>query len=253
MRALPLVLLVVATSREAAAQQFVCNTIRQGDTAARLALRLTNSAHNLHEPWFQILDPTISRFVPKAAYDTIRPGWKVCIARDTAISRPTQQKTVPSNRAGPATIPLFDRLAAMSLPYAWMMAVAILTPLLASPLAKKYLDRRRAMLDSMAGFAIAFVREFGRPLPRRHAADQPIKVRIRCAPYRARLDILLAPNSGHSYPNVSDHRKNLDYDIDRVLRLVPHEPFIRGEPYSRGDWVVIPFQAKAAVTQEGAR
>ena len=134
-----------------------------------------------------------------------------------------------------------------------MIAVAILTPLLASPVAKKYLDRRRAMLDRMSGFAAAFVREFGRPLPRQHAADQPIKARLRCAPYRARLDILLAPNKGHSYPNLSDHKKNLDYDIERVLRLVPHEPFIRGEPYSRGDWVVIPFQVQAGVTQEGAR
>ena len=245
MRALPLVLLFVAASGDAAAQQFVCNTIRQGDTAAHLALRLTNSAHNMHQPWFQILDPTISRFVPKDAYDAIRPGWKVCIARDTATSRPTQQKAVPSDRARPATIPLFDRLAAMDLTYAWMMAVAILTPLLASVVATKYLDRRRAMLDSMVGFAIAFVREFGRPLPRRHAADQPIKARMRCAPYRARLDILLAPNNGHSYPNVSDHRKNLEYDIERVLRLMPHEPFICGEPYKRGDWVVIPFQVKA--------
>ena len=133
MRALPLVVLLVAASGDAAAQQFVCNTIRQGDTAAHLALRLTNSAQNMHQPWFQILDPTISRFVPKAAYDAIRPGWQVCIARDTATRRPTQQRAVPSNRARPATIPLFDRLAAMDLAYVWLMAVAILTPLLAWP------------------------------------------------------------------------------------------------------------------------
>jgi hypothetical protein len=56
MRALQLILLFVAASGDASAQQFVCNTIRQGDTAARLALRLTNSTHNMHEPWFQILD-----------------------------------------------------------------------------------------------------------------------------------------------------------------------------------------------------
>ena len=82
MRVLPLVLLFIAASRDASAQQFVCSSVRQGDTAARLALRLTNSAENRHAPWFQILDPTTSRFVPKAAYDAIRPGWKVCIARD---------------------------------------------------------------------------------------------------------------------------------------------------------------------------
>lgn len=109
------------------------------------------------------------------------------------------------------------------------------------------------MLDSMSRFAAVFVREFAQPLPRQHAADQPIKARLQCAPYRARLEILLAPNQGHSYPNLSDHKKNLEYDIERVLRLVPDQPFIRGEAYSRGDWVVIPFQVPAGVTQEGAK
>jgi hypothetical protein len=162
MRALQLVLLFVAASGDASAQQFVCNTIRQGDTAARLALRLTNSTHNMHEPWFQILDPTISRFVPKADYDSLRPGWKVCIAGDAAASRTTRQRAVPSNRARPAARSLFDRLTAIDPASAWMMAVAILAPLLASPAAKKYLDRRRALLDSMAGFAIAFIATGGK-------------------------------------------------------------------------------------------
>lgn len=252
MRVLPLVLFVMAATGDAAAQQFVCSAVRQGDTAARLALRLTNSPENRYAPWFQILDPTTSRFIPKAAYDAIRPGWKVCIARD-AVSRPRRQITVPSYPAKPETARLINRLAATGFPYAWMMAVAILTPLLASPVAKKYFDRRRAMLDSMSLFAAVFVREFAQPLPRQHAADQPIKARLQCAPFRARLKILLAPNRGHSYPNLADHKKNLEYDIERVLRLVSDQPFIRGEPYSRGDWVVIPFQVPTGVTQKGCK
>ena len=255
MKVLPLVLLFMAAG-DASAQQFVCSSVRQGDTAARLALRLTNSPENRYAPWFQILDPTTSRFIPKAGYDAIRPGWKVCIARDAAASRPRRQIAIPSARAKPETARLFDRLAAMDLPYAWMMAVAILAPLLASPVVKKYFDKRCAMLDSMSRFAAVFIREFAQPLPRQHAADQPIKARLQCAPYRARLEILLAPNKGHSYPNLSDHKKNLEYDIERVLRLVPDQPFVRGEPYSRGDWVVIPFQVPATlagVTQEGAK
>ena len=252
MRVLPLVLLFMAATGDASAQQFVCSGVRQGDTAAGLALRLTNSAENRYAPWFQILDPTTSRFIPKAAYDSIRPGWQICIARDAA-SGPTRQILIPSDRAHPETARMFDRLAAMDSAYAWMMAVAILAPLLASSVAKKYFDRRRAMLDSMSLFAAVFVREFAQPLPRQHAADQPIKARLQCAPFRARLEILLAPNRGHSYPNLADHKKNLEYDIERVLRLVSDQPFIRGEPYSQGDWVVIPFQVPAGVTQKGAR
>ena len=251
MRVLPLVLLFMAATGDAAAQQFVCSSVRQGDTAARLALRLTASAENRHAPWFQILDPRTSRFIPKTAYDAIRPGWRACIARN-GVSRPRQQITIPSYPAKPETAGLFDRLAAFGFPYAWIMAVAILAPLLASPMAMKYLDRRRAMLDSMSRFGAAFVREFAQPLLRQHAADQPIKARLQCAPFRARLKILLAPSKGHSYPNLADHKKNLEYDIERVLNLVADEPFIRGEPYSRGDWVVIPFQA-TVIPQKGAR
>jgi hypothetical protein len=252
MRVLSLVLLFMAAPGDASAQQFVCSSVRQGDTAARLALRLTNSTENRYAPWFQILDPATSRFIPKAAYDSIRPGWKVCIAR----SWPTQQIAIPSDGAKPETGRLFARPAAMGSAYAWMMAVAILAPLLAAPMAKKYFDKRRAMLDSMSRFAAVFVREFAQPLPRQHATDQPIRARLQCAPYRARLEILLAPNAGHSYPNLSDHKTNLEYDIERVLRLVPDQPFIRGEAYSRGGWVVIPFQVPATqegVTEEGAK
>jgi len=256
MRVLPLVLLFLAAPGDAFAQQFVCSSVRHGDTAARLALRLTASAKNRHEPWFQILDPTTFRFIPKAAYDSIRPGWKVCIARNAVAGSPTRQIAISSDRAKPQSGRLFDRPSTMESAYGWIMAVAILAPLLATPVAKKYFDRRRAMLDSMSGFATAFVREFAQPLPRQHATDQPIRARLQCAPYRARLEILLAPNTGHSYPNLSDHKKNLEYDIERVLRLVPDQPFVRGEPYSRGDWVVIPFQVPATlagVTQEGAK
>jgi hypothetical protein len=244
MRVLPLVLLFLAAPGDASAQQFVCSSVRHGDTAARLALRLTNSAENRHEPWFQILDPTTSGFISKAAYDSIRPGWKVCIARNAVAGWPTRQIAIASDRAKPPTGRLFDRSSTMESAYAWIMALAILAPLLATPVAKKYFDRRRAMLDSMSAFASAFVLEFAQPLPRQHATDQPIRARLQCAPYRARLEILLAPNTGHSYPNLSDHKKNLEYDIERVLRLVPDQPFIRGEAYSRGDWVVIPFQVQ---------
>ena len=124
----------------------------------------------------------------------------------------------------------------------WILAFVLLMPFVAVPAAKTYLDRRRRVLDGMWSFAVAFVREFARPLPRRDLSDRPIAATLRCAPYRGRLDILLAPTQGHSYPNLSDHRKNLLYDIERVLRLVPDQSFSCCEPYQRGNWVVIPFR-----------
>jgi hypothetical protein len=252
MSVLLLVMLFIAVSGDAFPQQLVCSSIRPGDTAARLALRLTTSADSRHAPWFQILDPATSRFVPKTAYHAILPGWKVCIARAAPTSRSRRQIAVPWAGVKRETAPLFGRSAAMTLVYASMMTVAVLASLVALPAVRKHFDRRCAMLDNMSGFAAAFVSEFARPLPRQRGVDHPIKARLKCAPYRARLDILLAPNQGHSYPNLSDHKKNLEYDIERVLRIVPHQPFVGGEPYSRGDWVVIPFQVPAGVTQEGA-
>jgi hypothetical protein len=252
MSVLPLVLLLTAASIDAAAREFACANVRPGDTAARLALRLTNSADNRHAPWFQILDPARSRFVAKSAYHAILPGWKVCIARDAFTSRSRPQVMLPWNRPQPDPTPLTNRSPALDVVYASTVIAAICALLIALPAAEKHLDARCAMLNSMSGFAAAFVGEFARPLPRRSAADQPIRARLKCAPYRARLEILLAPNEGHTYPNLGDHKKNLEYDIERVLRVVPHQPFARGEPYSRGDWVVIPFRVAAGVKQEGA-
>ena len=240
-KVLPLALIFVAVSGTASAQQFACTTIRQGDTAARLAMRLTNDAGNRNEAWFQIVDPATSRFVSKAAYDTILPGWQVCLA--TTLARGPQKAVRTA---------FVDRLAAADLAASWIVVLVLLTPFVAFPVAKRRLEERRRMLDCMASFAVAFVREFARPLPRRHADDRPIEASLRCAPYRGRLDILLAPTQGHSYPNLSDHKKNLSYDIERVLRLVTAPSFVCREPYQRGNWVAIPFQ-RVALPEEGAK
>ena len=229
--------------------QFVCTDVRQGDTAAHLALRLTNSAEARHQAWFQIVDPVHARFVSKSAYDLILPGWRACLATNPPKDA---QKTI--NATSPAETSLLDRLATADLIGSWILVLGILTPFLALPVAKQYLDKRGRLLDSMTGFAVAFVREFAQPLPRLHPTDKPMAVNLRCAPYRGRLEILVAPTRGHSYPNLSDHKKNLFYDIERVLGVVPAQSFVCCEPYQRGSWVVIPFQRNPVVPpQEGAQ
>ena len=123
MKALPFVLFFMAAPPCASAQPFVCEPVRRGDTAARLAVRLTNSAENRHAPWFQILDPATSRFVSKAAYDVIQPGWRVCIAR--AVIRT------------PAAPALPDRRAVVPVSW-WLWAVGFVALLPAVPATKKY-------------------------------------------------------------------------------------------------------------------
>ena len=243
-----LVFLCAAMPGAAHAQRFVCADVRPGDTAADLALRLTNDADARNQAWFQIVDPVHARFVSKSAYDFILPGWRACLA----TSPPTR---VPKTMVGvsPAVRPLLDRLATADLVGSWILVLGILTPFLALPVAKQYLDKRGRMLDSMTGFAAAFIREFGQPLPRLHPTDRPVAVNLRCAPYRGRMEILVSPTRGHSYPNMSDHKRNLFYDIERVLSIVPTQSFVCCEPYQRGNWVVIPFRRNPVVPpQEGA-
>ena len=61
---------------------------------------------------------------------------------------------------------------------------------------------------------------------------QRLKLDVRqiAALHASRLDILLAPGAGRRYPNLSDHRSNVEYDVQRVLTLLKDEPFVAGRP-----------------------
>src|SRR5678815_962400 len=73
-------LLAVAAARTAVAQPLYCTPIRPGETAPQVAKRITGEANGAREPWFQIVDPATSRFVPKARYGDVRDGWHACVA-----------------------------------------------------------------------------------------------------------------------------------------------------------------------------
>ena len=45
---------------------------------------------------------------------------------------------------------------------------------------------------------------------------------------------LVAPADGRTYPNLVDHRRNVEYDVERVLRLLKHEPVSRDRPFVNG-------------------
>src|SRR4029450_11017593 len=86
-----IVLTLVAGPSAAFAQSFVCYPVQRGDTASRLAKRITGDASNKYQPWFDIVDLS-ARSVPKSQYDRVRSGWLACVPQKTARRR---------TRAGP--------------------------------------------------------------------------------------------------------------------------------------------------------
>jgi hypothetical protein len=101
--------------------------------------------------------------------------------------------------------------------------------------------KRQAFKCEMLAFGRAFVNDFERPLLVDGVADRPVLSRMRCMPRKHRLDILLAPGAGHRYPNLADHKRNLDYDVSRIAHHLRHHAFVPSPPRAEGQWVVIPF------------
>jgi len=235
LRALPFLLLATGASSYASGQHLTCYAIGAGDTAAGLAKRFTGSARNRRQPWFQIVNPATAALVPKSRYDVIQAGWHVCV--DSGYVQPVVlpvplQTTIPQRQAaidiGVLRWAAFLFLSAAGLVLVWV--------------AREYVGERRVRVDIMRGFGHVFISEFERPLIRNSADEAPVRSRLRVAPVRRRLEVLLAPAEGRTYPNLFDHRKNVEYDVERVLWILRDEPFINGPPYARGRWVVIPFR-----------
>jgi hypothetical protein len=268
LRALLFVLIVAAGPRQAAAQEVVCYPVRPGDTAGKFALRLTGSTDNLYAPWFRIVDAH-ARSIPKSQYAKILPGWRVCVTRPYAAAQPVvisvaqHRPSIDPSAIGVAQHrPPIDAVAIgvaqhrlpidpMFLRYGAAVLILV-AALLAFLVTMQILSEREAILNRMRWFGERFVGEFERPLFQypvarradRRVADHPVRSRLRFAPRRDRLEILLAPHDGRTYPNLSDHRKNLEYDIERVLHLLGDQPFRSGRLHAEGRWVVIPFRLR---------
>ena len=255
-RALPFVLMMTTGSTYAFGQQLACYPIRAGDTAARLAQRLTGNAHNRHQPWFQIVNPTTATFIPKSRYGGIQSGWRVCVATEMLRGGFAQPRYHLVSSAPPALLQtgVTPKQTALDLSVLWWatpLVVVVTGLVLAWGVTEKYLGQRRASLAIMRGFGDKFISEFERPLVRRFAADPAVKSRLRFAPARHSLEVLLAPADGRTYPNLFDHRKNVEYDVERVLRVLRDQPFINGSLHAEGPWVVIPFRFETDRQQEG--
>jgi hypothetical protein len=228
--------LLFASQSAGAVPRFFCYTVQPGDTASRLALRLTGDINVRHEARFQILDPLASRFIPKIDYEHIEPGWQACIQQEMGAYAPR-----PVGRGTHTSANMADGLGW------WWLTFLCCASLLAWMAAQTYSDRRKATIRALEHYGVAFVREFERPLrqygPRNAAADAGIlRSQLSFIPHRSQMEILVAPNDGHRYPNLSDHRRNVEYDVQRVMQTLDDKRFFCGELAARGPWVVIPFR-----------
>src|SRR5262249_6108739 len=83
-----------------------------------------------------------------------------------------------------------------------------------------------------------FVRVFARPLIDPSSAVPPIQAQLRFLRRKQQLEISIAPGPGHRYPNLADHKKNVEYDLDRVLRVLRNYVLSK-PPRASGKWVVV--------------
>jgi len=276
-RALPTVLMLAVAPSPVFAQSLVCHAIQRGDTASHVAQRLTGNWRNKYQPWFQIMAPSGS-FVPKSQYDRVRPGWRACVTtpaidtrspnarhseaaeasaapeaveESTALEAPGAVEAHEAHAAvevagdSPQPLPSYvlRAIGSVDLTVVWLGA-AVVVPWFGWRILDDYLDRRWRVSLGMRRFADRFVREFERPLIQQHAAERPIRVQLRPRPFGKRLDILIAPGMGRRYPNLSDHKQNVEYDVSRVLHVLADESFVNGPLYRHAEWVVVPFQFK---------
>ena len=236
MAAVSVLIFLTAALGQAIPLRFVCHPIQPGDTAALLAQRLTGNPENRLEPWFRILDPVAQRVISKSQYHLIRPGWLACVAVPPSEGQFTKADSEPA----------IDFVFVF-----WWAGFCLFITLIAWLAIERHIQKTQTMRDRMRLFGEMFIREFEQPLVSYGSSERPIRSRVRCMPHRRRLDILIAPDWGHHYPNLSDHKKNVEYDVDRIVQRLCQEPFVTGRLHTQGPWVVIPFEFKPITRTEG--
>jgi hypothetical protein len=264
--------MLAPTYAQARSQPVRCDTIQRGETVFAVARRVTGRPENLREAWFRILDG--ARVIPKAGYNRVQAGWQACIpiergrpravvptaaplqARLTTAS--TRLPTVLSSSGRSAPLPPLAGGASVPPPRAepapahdWPLTLALMC---LGPAAfgaaigfgwrsvERAVTRRRALTREVQQFADVFVSDFEKPLRIAGEVDRPLRTRLRWVPRHRRLEILLAPAAGRRYPNLDDHRRNLEYDVERIAHRLKSYPFDRRPLRAEGAWVVIPFQ-----------
>ena len=236
------------------AQHFVCWPIAAGDTASTLARRLTGNAAAAYGFAFQIRDPARRMFVPKSHYQRLESDWQACVARgpvpDNLIAyAPVVELAESAIVAGALTIaPTPQAFASAPLAlaradrtptdvaFAATIGGAVLLIMLVSGVAGFVAPR--PMPASVRRAGKNFVTVFARPLADPASGVPPIQARLRFVRRKQRLEISIAPGPGRRYPNLADHRKNVEYDVDRVISVLGNY-VLCSPPRAAGKWVVV--------------
>ena len=251
---LPAVVLVLVCTvpSQVDAQQFVCWPIAAGDTASSLARRLTGSSAKAYGLAFQIRDPARRMFVPKSHYQRLQSDWQACVARGPVPRAPVAQAPVVE-LAEPAIAPEVPLIAPApqalaSAPLALVRADRTLADVsVAAPIAALLLITLLAAVGAVGPRPIPaavrragenFVTVFAGPLVDPSSGVPPIRSRLRFVRRKRQLEIFIAPGPGHRYPNLADHKKNVEYDVDRVIQVLGNY-VLSTPPRADGRWVVV--------------
>jgi len=254
-------------------QQFVCSPIRPGDTPSRLARRLTGNPAAAYSPAFQVRDPVRQLFVPKSHYWHLSTRWQACVAIAAPQSAPLAYAPVvalPAAAVSPTIVPAGPTITSAPLAIAsallpapalshgsygdfaftaTMFSAAVLMVLI---YAAVDLRRPHPIPPVIQHAGEQFVIAFARPLIDPSSSVPPIQVRLRFIRRVQQLEICIAPGAGRRYPNLVDHKSNVEYDVDRVMRALGSHVVMSDRLRAAGKWVVVPIRL-ADVKQTGAK
>ena len=237
----------------AEAQQFACWPIARGDTASGLARRLTGAAATAYSDTFQIKDPARRTFVPKSRYSRLSTDWQACVAQ-----KPVKRNLfVPAPAPTPATAPATASAAApppassSDIGFAVRFGAGVSLMLLMISMVSSY-AAGRPMPPALRRAGEDFVTAFATPLVDPTSAVPPVAARLRFVHRAQRLEIGIAPQGGRRYPNLSDHKKNVEYDVTRVIRILGAHRIVCDRLHADGQWVVVSIRL-AQPNQAGAK
>lgn len=251
---LPLLLICAAPSG-AEAQQFVCRPIVRGDTVSGLARQLTGNTRAAYTHAFQLRDPARRMFVPKSQYHRpLSTSWEACVAIEpvnvplahapvvasgaTAPSEPVVSAAasggvpalpVPPSGSSPARIIVIVLIGLVLAPTLLCLALGVsLTPRPVPPVLQRAGEE--------------FVHAFARPLIDSSSRVPPIHTRLRFVRHIEQLEIAIAPGAGRRYPNLADHKTNVEYDVNRVMQALGTHVVVSDRLRAAGKWVVVPIR-----------
>ena len=248
-------LLLCAVPSSVHAEQFVCSPIARNDTVSSLARRLTGKAAAAYSDAFQIRDPARRMFVPKSQYQRLRTHWQACVLvrpRESVAATPIAPETTAVLPEGPMATPI--PMAVSSVSPALTVAESSSSDGVAGPALGAALLllltgvavtgwlAPRSMPAPMQKAGEAFIAAFARPLIDPASGTPPIETRLRFDRSTQELEIFIAPGPGRRYPNLADHKKNVEYDVNRVIRVLGNQVVLNDSLRAHGRWVVVPIR-----------